>query len=106
MYDRKIGDAVLCIGDKVLVQNVGIREKHRLANRWEKQVYEVPIQPNVDIPIYVVSPVDEEKHTRTLHRNLLLPISSLPLGIDNHDPDDVPEPFDNPSYGQGRVQDF
>ena len=70
---------MLNIGDQVLVHNVGLRGKHKLANKWEEEIYEVRDQPNVDIPVYVVFPLGKPKHTRTLHRNLLLPVSSLPI---------------------------
>ena len=32
--------------------------------------------PYPDLPVYVVCPRDGEGHSRTLHRNYLLPISS------------------------------
>ena len=38
-------------------------------------------QPNTDVPVYIISSLDNDKKERTLHRNLLLPISSIPIDI-------------------------
>ena len=38
----------------MLVRNVGIRGKHKLADRWEHKPYIVKDKPNPDIPVYVV----------------------------------------------------
>ena len=66
-------------GDRVLVRNVGLRGKHKLADHWERQPYIVEAQPNPDIPVYEVQlEAAKTRKTRILHRNLLLPISSLP----------------------------
>ena len=79
LYDRRIRGAKLEIGDYVLATNLGLRGKQKLADKWTETIYEVKSQPNTDIPVYVVSPVGDDKHTCTLHRNLLLPINSVPL---------------------------
>ena len=79
LYDRRIRGAKLEIGDYVLARNLGLRGKQKLADKWTETVYEVKSEPNADIPVYVVSPVGDDKHTRTLHRNLLLPVNSLPI---------------------------
>ena len=78
-YDKRVRGSSVCIGDRVLVKNVTIRGKHKLANAWEDPVYEVVEQPNDDIPVFVVKREDGKGAKRTLHRNLLLPVNFLPL---------------------------
>ena len=78
-YDLKVRSSVLRPGDRVLLKNVGIRGKHKLANRWNRCPYVVQSQPSSDIPVYVIKPEHGSRQTKTVHRNLLLPIGSLPL---------------------------
>ena len=78
-YDRKIRGSTVDIGDRVLVKNVSIRGKHKLANIWGDDVYVVLEQPNQDIPVFVVRREDSKGSKRILHRNLLLPVNFLPL---------------------------
>ena len=77
-YDSHARAVTLEVGDRVLVRNVNIRGKHKLADRWEEGVYTVK-KKVPDIPVYVVSLCDGKGRDRTLHRNLLLPFHSLPL---------------------------
>lgn len=78
-YDRKVRSSVLHPGDRVLLKNVGIRGKHKLANKWERCPFVVVQQPDAGIPVYVIKREHGSKQTKTVHRNLLLPIGSLPL---------------------------
>ena len=79
-YDLKVRETLLHPGDRVLVRNVGIRGKQKLADRWERQPYIVRCQPNPDIPVYEVQLENSRsRKTRTLHRNLLLPFMCIPL---------------------------
>ena len=58
--------------------NVSLREKQKLADRWEHEPYIVVSQPNMDTPVYVVKREGTRyKKNRTLHRNLLLPFMSI-----------------------------
>lgn len=76
-YDEKARSSVLHPGDRVLVKNVSIRGKQKLADRWEKDPYVVVRQPNSDIPVYEVKREGTRfKKSKTLHRNLLLPFMS------------------------------
>jgi hypothetical protein len=59
-------------GDRVLVRILAFEGKHKLANRWEEDIYVVSAQPNPDVPVYVL-----HSERRTLHRNYLLPISAV-----------------------------
>jgi hypothetical protein len=76
-YDLKSRGAVVEVSDRVLVRNVGLRGKHKLADRWTQEVYIVHRQPNKDIPVFEVKREDGKGAVRTLHRNMLLPITSV-----------------------------
>lgn len=82
-YNRKVRGAALREGDLVLVKNVGLKGKHKLADRWQHDPYTVMQQPNTQIPVYKIG--KEGEKPRMLHRNMLLPLS-LPIG----DTDDIP----------------
>ena len=73
-YDNKARGAVIETGDKVLVKMVAFDGTHKISDRWEEIPYVVESQPDINIPVYIVS---NGERTRTLHRNLLLPISHL-----------------------------
>jgi hypothetical protein len=64
-------------GDRVLVKIVAFEGKHKLANRWEEDIYVVSAQPNPDVPVYVLHSERDPSERRTLHRNYLLPISAV-----------------------------
>lgn len=81
-YDIKARAAVLHPGDRVLVRILAFTGKHKIADRWERDVYEVVSQPNPDVPVYIVRKENKTGRQRTLHRNQLLPVGALPV-IDN-----------------------
>ena len=72
-YDKKVREATIDIGDQVLVRNVGLQGKHKLANRWASTIYTVTGRPDLSTPVYIVTPIDGDGPSRTLHRNMLLP---------------------------------
>ena len=78
-FDTKVRGATIQIGDRVLVRKLAFEGKHKLADKWENDVYIVHRQPNPDIPVFVLKKEDGQGSSRTLHRNLLLPITSLPI---------------------------
>ncbi|XP_048248954.1 uncharacterized protein LOC125378132 [Haliotis rufescens] len=78
-YDYRARATQLEKADRVLVKKVAFDGKHKLSDKWEEDVYIVIKQPNPSIPVYVVQKERGDGKTCTLHRNLLLPISSLPL---------------------------
>jgi hypothetical protein len=49
-------------------------------NRWNREPYVIDSQPDITIPVYVIRPeyVKGKLKPKTVHRNLLLPIYSLP----------------------------
>ena len=76
----KVRHLVLKQGDRVLFKNIHIRGKQKLANRWNREPYVIDPQPDSTIPVYVIRPeyVKGKLKPKTVHRNLLLPIYSLP----------------------------
>lgn len=77
-FDKKVRAAELYAGDRVLVKNVNIRGKHKLANRWEQTIY-IVVKRIQDSPVYIVKPESGNGPHRTLHRDLLLPCGFLPV---------------------------
>ena len=88
-FDRKVRAAELFEGDRVLVKNVNIRGKHKLADRWEQKIH-VVVKRIGESPVYVVKPETGTGPQRTLHRDLLLPCGFLPVkeGEDDHSHND------------------
>lgn len=75
-YDKHVVSSTLEIGDRVLVKNVRLKGKHKLADKWEPDVY-VITKKAVDLPVYTVKPEQKDGPLRTLHRDLLLPCGFL-----------------------------
>ena len=65
--------ASLQIDDRVLIRNVGLKGRSKLADKWQDVAYVVKGQSKSDIPVFKVSPEGGGKE-KVLHRNLLLPI--------------------------------
>jgi hypothetical protein len=78
-YDLRVREAKLQVGDRVLVRNVGVRGKCKLADRWERDVHVVVDQPNPELPVCSVKIEHGRSTPKLLHRNLLLPFMGLPL---------------------------
>ena len=74
-FDRKIRCSKLDIGDIVLVRQKGFTGKHKVADRWEKDYYEVISQKSSGIPVFVIKSLGKDGRERTLHRNILYPLS-------------------------------
>lgn len=72
--------AVLEPGDRILVRNLQEHGRpEKLRSYWKKVIYVVKEQMS-EIPVYMVYPEGGDGNkTRTRHRNLLLPISDLPV---------------------------
>ncbi|KAK2896137.1 hypothetical protein Q8A73_015625 [Channa argus] len=66
-FDMRVRESTLEIGDRVLVRNLRLRGKHKLADRWESTVYIVQKRAG-DLPVYTVCPEGQEGPVRTLHR--------------------------------------
>ncbi|VDI63428.1 Hypothetical predicted protein [Mytilus galloprovincialis] len=77
-YDLKVRHSNLQKGDRVLLKKVGFKGKHKLQNKWNRDPYIVESQPDTSIPVYVLKPEHGRSRKVTVHRNMLLPIFSLP----------------------------
>lgn len=53
-YDQGVRFSRLEIGDRVLVRNVGLKGKNKLADKWDSDVYVIKDIPNSDIPVFTV----------------------------------------------------
>ena len=58
-------------GDLVLVRRKGFTTKHKIADKWETEPYEIVSQRSDGLPVYTVFRDDME---RTLHCNMLFPL--------------------------------
>ena len=74
-YDKKVRYSKLDVGDIVLVRQKGFTGKHKVADRWEKDYSEVMSQNSSEVPVFVVKSLGKDKRERTLHRNMLYPLS-------------------------------
>ena len=52
--DLKVHENKLVVGDRVLVEKLGIKGNHKIADKWEAEPYIVMDQPNSDIPVFRV----------------------------------------------------
>lgn len=75
LYDNRARQATIQEGDLVLVRNLSTRGKHKLADRWEEDPYQVE-ECIPGLPVYKVQ--DKDGKERVLHRNLLLPFRGPP----------------------------
>ena len=76
---QKIKNTKLEIGDRVLVRKVGFTTTHNISDKWDSDVYIVLPQSNPDLPVYKVQREFNQGQKKTLHRNMLLPVNSLPV---------------------------
>lgn len=74
-YDRKIRGAPLTAGDRVLTKECAFEGPHKLKDKWSQEIF-VVVDRHGTLPVYKVKPESGGK-TRTLHRNLLLPVQFI-----------------------------
>ncbi|XP_053391710.1 uncharacterized protein LOC128554456 [Mercenaria mercenaria] len=75
VYDRKAMASGLEIGDSVLVRILAFEGRHKIADKFEPDVYKVIDQPNRSIPVYVIK--SSKGVVKKLHRNHLLPVGNV-----------------------------
>ena len=88
LYDKRSKDVILNPGDLVLVRIVKWTERHKIQDKWEQEEYVVVSQPDPFLPVYKVRPISGG-NTRTLHRNLLLPLGLQIKSTEHQDSSDI-----------------
>lgn len=78
-FDKSARASNLEIGDKVLVKILAFEGKHKIADKFEEDIYTVVDKPNRDIPVYIVR--NNNGRDKTFHRNHLLPVGVGDTGI-------------------------
>ena len=63
-------------------------ERQKIQDKWEQEEYVVVSQPDPFLPVYKVRPISVG-NTRTLHRNLLLPLSLHMKSTEGQDSSDI-----------------
>uniref|UniRef100_A0A3B3QDK9 Gypsy retrotransposon integrase-like protein 1 n=1 Tax=Paramormyrops kingsleyae TaxID=1676925 RepID=A0A3B3QDK9_9TELE len=72
-YNQRVRYFSLDAGDRVLIRNLGLQGKHKLADRWAPTPYIVESQlPG--LPVFRLRPESGEGPMKTMHRNNLLPL--------------------------------
>ena len=74
LYDRNTRGIMPQIGHLVLVRQLGLQGKHKLADKWEDNIYQI-LDKDTNLPFYKVKKENGNGRIRTLHRNHLLPIT-------------------------------
>ncbi|XP_053301840.1 uncharacterized protein LOC128460622 [Pleuronectes platessa] len=75
-YDQRVRDLPLEKGDRILIQNMGLKGKHKLQDRWKSTPY-VVLEKLPNLPVYKVKPEHGTGVVKTLHRDHLLPIGYM-----------------------------
>lgn len=92
-YDQRVRGTIIRPGDRVLVKILAFEGKHKISNKFEENPYIVIDQPNEDVPVYTIQREDGVGPLRKLHRNHLLPISTLPAKeVDARPEEQQPQP--------------
>ena len=84
-YDKKVRGVAPEVGDLVLVRKLGTKGKHKIQDKYEREVYVIVARDRPDIPVYRVRRDDGIGRERTLHRNHLLPLV-WPLPVEEATP--------------------
>ena len=107
-FDKTARCSKLEPGDLVLVKWKDFTSKHKIADKWETEPYEIVSQRSDGLPVYTVMRNDSE---RTLHRNMLFPLGlrrdseSILSNLAEFENTENPESnqVDNFSNGDGEV---
>ena len=70
-FDRTAKCSKLLPGDLVLVRRKGFTLKHKIADKWESEPYEIVSQCSDGLPVYTTMRNDIE---RMLHPKMLFPL--------------------------------
>lgn len=66
-FDKKANAAKKTVGEKVFVETLSFEGKHKIADRFEEDLYEVVEQPRQEIPLFKIRS-EKKGIEKTLHR--------------------------------------
>ncbi|KAL1258984.1 hypothetical protein QQF64_009561 [Cirrhinus molitorella] len=66
-FDERVVASPLEEGDRVLVRNVRLRGKHKLADKWEHDV-QIVVKKAGDLPVYTANIHEQQPKQRVVHR--------------------------------------
>ncbi|XP_060575985.1 uncharacterized protein LOC132733359 [Ruditapes philippinarum] len=72
-FDRKAKAGTITVGDKVMVKILKHDGKHKIADKFEQELFDVIDQPRPEIPVFKVKS-ENTGIIKTLHRNHLYPV--------------------------------
>lgn len=90
-YDQRVRYHCLKPGDRVLIRNLGLKGKQKLADRWSANPYVVESQMS-DLPVYRLKPADGLGPIKVMHRNHILPLGQEVQLSTEFDPKPTPSP--------------
>ena len=96
-YDKCSKAVALRMGDTVLIHVTTFKGRHKIQNRWENRADLEERWPYPNLPVYVVCPIDEERHSQALHWNYVLPISNNLEQVECENPVEEVKPSDEPT---------
>ena len=73
-YDMQVRGATVEIGDRVLLRNVGLKGRQKLANRWQETVFVVLGKVEGTECVFQVKQEDGVGRVKVVHRNMMLPL--------------------------------
>lgn len=89
-YNKKVRRQSLNPGDRVLIQNLVLKGKHKLADRWHSMPYVVESQLS-NLPVYKLVPVSGNGPKKVLHRNHILHLKSqVKMSSESGSPNPLP----------------
>lgn len=69
-HDERVRDAPLSVGQRVYLQELGFKGRHKIQDAWSSVLYQVVKAPG-EGPGYTIAPVNDLLKVRTVHRDLL-----------------------------------
>ncbi|KAI4904995.1 hypothetical protein NFI96_020326 [Prochilodus magdalenae] len=90
-YDQKVHYHCLSPRDRVLIRNLGLKGKQKLADRWGSDPYVVESKLS-DLPVYHLKPMNGVGPPKVMHRNHLLPLGQAVRLSPEVDSSPVPSP--------------
>lgn len=70
-HDARVKTAVLEVGQRVYVRNLGVRGRNKIQDVWNSQVHMVVRTPSETGAVYTIAPVNDPTKLKHVHRSML-----------------------------------